>query len=220
MPGIRTLELVAGLFGAGGAGMPGACSHRRTGRGRRFGVSMGVHPREAQGRVAESAAAFPQAGPELREGGLVRISDSEKEQFFREVDGASRRAVWCGLATVEDGAPRLRLVHPTWERDVLWLATDPASPKARQIRADPRVAIQYQVSPPDFVHICVRGAAEIVDDPATRERVWNLLDYDLSEFWPGGPGDPTYAPVRIVPARVELSEMFGTRNVRVWKRKR
>jgi general stress protein 26 len=149
---------------------------------------------------------------------MVRVRDSEKERFLREVDVAARRAVWCALATVAEGEPRVRLVHPTWEKDILWLATDPGSPKARQLRADPRVEVQYQVAPPDFVHIRVRGTAEVVDDPQTRERVWNLLDYDLSDFWPRGPSDPSYVPVRIVPDRVELSEMFGTRNVRIWRR--
>lgn len=149
---------------------------------------------------------------------MARVPESEKAGFFREVDVAARRAIWCALATVADGAPRVRLVHPTWDQDVLWLATDPRSPKALQMRADPRVEVQYQVAPPDFVHIRVRGTAEIVDDPPTRERVWNLLDYDLSDFWPVGFADPSYVPVRIDPDRVELSEMFGTRNVRIWRR--
>jgi hypothetical protein len=44
-----------------------------------------------------------------------------------------------------------------------------------------------------------------------------VIDYDLSQFWPGGPTDPNYSPVRIDPERVELSKMFGTADKRVWR---
>lgn len=146
------------------------------------------------------------------------INEQDRVAFFRDVDTACRKAVWAAVATTEAGAPRVRLVHPTWEGEVLWFATSPTSPKARQLRTDPRIDVQYQVAPPDFVHVLVRGTAELIVDDAVRRHVWDVLDYDLSAFWPGGPADPGYAAVRITPARVELSEMFGTRNPRVWTR--
>ncbi|HEX2484869.1 MAG TPA: pyridoxamine 5'-phosphate oxidase family protein [Myxococcota bacterium] len=149
---------------------------------------------------------------------MARVSAAEKADFFEAVDEASRKATWCALATVENGAPRVRLVHPTWEGDVLWFATSPSSAKARQLRAHPEVDVQYQVSPPDFVHVLVRGRAEILADDPTRRHVWDVLDYDLTPFWPGGPTDPSYVAVRIVPERVELSRMFGSQAKRVWRR--
>lgn len=149
---------------------------------------------------------------------MTAVSEAEKGKFFEQVDQASRKAVWCALATVERGAPRVRLVHPTWDGDVLWFATAPGSPKARQIRANPAVDVQYQVSPPDFVHVLVRGRAELCSDEATKRRVWDVLDYDLSAFWPGGPADPNFVAVRIAPERVELSKMFGSQEKRVWRR--
>jgi general stress protein 26 len=149
---------------------------------------------------------------------MARVSAAEKPDFFKAVDEASRKAVWCALATVENGAPRVRLVHPTWEGDILWFATSPTSAKARQLRAQPEVDVQYQVSPPDFVHVLVRGRAELLSDDRTRRHVWDVLDYDLTPFWPGGPTDPSYVVVRIVPERVELSRMFGSQDKRVWQR--
>jgi len=149
---------------------------------------------------------------------MTAVSEAEKAKFFEQVDQASRKAVWCALASVEDGAARVRLVHPTWDGEVLWFATAPGSPKARQLRANPAVDVQYQVSPPDFVHVLVRGRAELCSDEATKRRVWDVLDYDLSAFWPGGPTDPNYVAVRIVPERVELSKMFGSQEKRVWRR--
>ncbi len=146
---------------------------------------------------------------------MTRVGDTERDSFFRDVDAACRKAVWCALATVEQGEPRVRLVHPTWEGETLWFATFPSSPKARQLHANPAVDLQWQVAPPDFVHVCVRGRGELVDDEATRKHVWDVLDYDLSAFWPGGPADPGYVPVRVTPVRVELSKMFGSQDKRV-----
>lgn len=148
------------------------------------------------------------------------IAENEREQFFKDVDAYARTATWCALATETQGEPRVRMVHPTWEGETLWLATGPETLKAKQIAANPVVDIQYQVAPPDFIHLLVRGRATLIDDDAVREHVWNrVMDYDLGQFWPGGPADPGYVAVRIEPDRVELSEMFGTANKRVWRRR-
>ncbi len=148
---------------------------------------------------------------------MTAVADSERDAFFADVDAACRTAVWAAVATVAGDEARVRLVHPTWEGDTLWFATDPTSPKGRQMAANPNVDIQYQVAPPEFVHVLVRGRAEILQDDETRKRVWDVMDYDLSQFWPGGPTDPGYAAVRVTPTRVELSKMFGTQDKRVWR---
>jgi general stress protein 26 len=149
---------------------------------------------------------------------MTRVSRADEGEFFRAVDAASRKAVWCALATSEGGRARVRMIHPTWEGDRLWFATGTSSPKLAQLRSDPRVEIQYQVAPPDFVHVIASGSAEIVGDPAEKKRVWDLIDYDLGEFWPGGPTDPEYTLVRVRPERVELSRLFGSQDKRVWTR--
>lgn len=148
---------------------------------------------------------------------MSQIDAGEKEQFFRDVEAAAKKAIWCALATVDGHEPRVRMVHPTWEGDTLWIATGPETAKAKQIRANPVVDIQFQVAPDDFVHLMVRGRATVLDDQETRSRIWDVLDYDLAQFWPGGPTDPGYCVIRVDPERVELSEMFGTRNKRVWR---
>ena len=148
---------------------------------------------------------------------MARVNAAEKDGFFRDVDEASRKAVWCALATVDGGEARVRIVHPTWEGDVLWFATGTGSPKARQLEADPSVEVQFQVAPPDFVHVVTRGQAEIITDQAEKKRVWDVIDYDLSQFWSGGPDDPNYTLVKVRPRRVELSKMFGSTDKRVWR---
>ncbi len=148
---------------------------------------------------------------------MTAVSPADKDAFFQDVEAAAKKAIWCALATVDGNEPRVRMVHPTWEGDVLWVATGPTTPKATQIRANSAVDIQFQVAPDDFVHLLVRGTAEVLTDPATKKRVWDVMDYDLAQFWPDGPESEAFCLLKITPARVELSEMFGTTNKRVWR---
>ena len=148
---------------------------------------------------------------------MVDVSAAEKDAFFEEVGKASAAAVWSAWATQSQNGPRVRMVHPTWEGDVLWLATGPSTPKAKQMASNPMVDIQWQVSPPNFIHIMCRGNAELLVDDASRAHAWDALDYDLKGFFPGGPTDPNYVAVKLTPTRVELSEMFGSVNKRVWR---
>ena len=148
---------------------------------------------------------------------MTAVSDNEREAFFEDVNAAAKKAVWAAVASVAGSRPKVRMVHPTWEGDVLWFATSRQSPKAKQLLENTAIDVQFQVAPPDFVHLMVAGTAEVLDDQATREHCWEVLDYDLEAFWPAGVNDPDYVAVKITPHRVELSEMFGTANKRVWK---
>lgn len=148
---------------------------------------------------------------------MSRITESDAEPFFRDVDEASKKAVWCAVATVAENEPRVRVVHPTWEGRTLWFATGTDSPKHLQLQRNPSIDIQFQVSPPDFVHVLVRGRAAIIMEAAEKKRVWGVIDYDLSAFWPGGPEDPGFTLVQVLPTRVELSKMFGSQEKRVWR---
>ena len=148
---------------------------------------------------------------------MTLVPETEKAAFFADVEAAAKQAIWCALATNTSDGPRVRMVHPTFEGDVLWVATGTTSPKAQQMQSDPRVDVQFQVAPPDFIHLLVRGTAELITDEAEKKRVWDVLDYDLSEFWSAGPTDPNYTAVKITPTRVELSKMFGSMDKRVWR---
>lgn len=148
---------------------------------------------------------------------MTIVDASHKKQFFNDVEAAAKKAIWCALATVTGNEPRVRMVHPTWEDDILWIATGPQTAKAREIQDNGTVDIQFQVAPDDFIHLMVRGQATILTDQATKERIWDVMDYDLAQFWPAGPSSPDYCVIRVEPARVELSGMFGTMNKRVWK---
>jgi len=148
---------------------------------------------------------------------MSAVDASEKAAFFADVEAAAKKAIWCALATVSGTEPRVRMVHPTWEGDVLWVATGPETAKAKEIQNNGAVDVQFQVAPDDFVHLMVRGNATVLTDLATKERVWDVMDYDLAQFWPGGASSDEYCLLKIEPSRVELSEMFGTTNKRVWR---
>ncbi len=55
----------------------------------------------------------------------MTISPEQKDAFFADVDEACKKAIWCAVATVEGNQPRVRMVHPTWDGDTLWIATSP-----------------------------------------------------------------------------------------------
>jgi general stress protein 26 len=91
------------------------------------------------------------------------VPDSERRSFFEAVNAAAKQAVYCALATQTPDGPRVRIVHPTWEGETLWFATGASSPKTAQLRRDQRVDLQFQVAPPDFAHLMVRGEALLVE---------------------------------------------------------
>lgn len=144
-------------------------------------------------------------------------------QFWTAVHGAARKAGRAYLATVEGGQPRVRVVFPAFEGRALWIATKPGSPKARQMRRDPRVELFFEVGAKrPTVHLTVTGVARFVDAAAEKARVWNakLFGYDLGEFWPEGPGSKDFSLVLITPHRVELGTqpaMWKGQAPEVWK---
>ena len=148
----------------------------------------------------------------------MTVSAPDRAAFFADVEAASQNATYAALATVEAGEPRVRIVHPTWEGDTLWFATFTGSAKHRQLEATPTVELQFQVAAPEFIHVVVRGQASVESDAAERARIWDVIDYDLSAFWSGGPTDESYTAVRVAPERVELSKLYGTQDRRVWQR--
>jgi general stress protein 26 len=148
---------------------------------------------------------------------MTMVDAKNKEEFFNDVEAAAKKAIWCALATVDGNEPRVRMVHPTWEGDTLWIATGPQTPKAQQVMENGAVDIQFQVAPDDFIHLLVRGRATVLTDAATKARVWDVMDYDMTQFWPDGAGSDQYCVIKVEPSRVELSEMFGSMNKRVWR---
>lgn len=92
------------------------------------------------------------------------------------------------LATVgEDGAPGVRAVIVRGfdpDAGALALVTHAASPKARAIAADPRVALAGY-DPATDVQLRLEGTADIVVDPAARDAMWATLRRPTREMFLG-----------------------------------
>lgn len=130
----------------------------------------------------------------------------------------TRLSMWAHIATVgADGKPDVTPVHPCWEGDVLWFLAGEGSVKARNIAANPNVALHWQVSAVgDGIEIW--GTATLHADAATKRRLWEgVFDYDLSAFIPGGPeNSPGTGFIAIEPERAVMLKAYGMGGRATW----
>ena len=131
---------------------------------------------------------------------------------------ASALSPWAHLATVgADAKPDVVPVHPCWEGDTLWTMLGASSVKARNVAANPNVALHWQVTEVgDGVEVW--GTAEVFTDLETKRRLWNgVFDYDLNAFAPGGPdGSPDTAFLAIRPERAMILHQYGMGGIQRW----
>ena len=131
---------------------------------------------------------------------------------------ANALSPWAHLATVgADGEPDVVPVHPCWEGDTLWAMVGVGSVKARNVAAEPRVALHWQVTETgDGVEVW--GTATLHTDVATKRRLWDgVFDYDLNAFAPGGPDDsPGTGFMAIEPNRALILRRYGMGGTDRW----
>jgi general stress protein 26 len=87
------------------------------------------------------------------------------------------------LATASaDGRPHVSAVMPAVEDDVVWIATNGSSGKARNLRENPRVALMWQPK----AEIYLYGRAAFVNDPQEKQRLSSggVFGFNLAEFFP------------------------------------
>ena len=145
-----------------------------------------------------------------------------EEEFMRRV----QKTVWCTVATVDSkGRPRTRILHPVWEGTTGWIGSDPNSPKAKQIAANPYVSLSYWDQ--DHEQVYIDAKAEWITDPREGERIWNLIKskpppygYDPALIWQEGLSDPRWGVLKITPWRIEmfsLQNMISGQGAMVWR---
>jgi len=125
---------------------------------------------------------------------------------------------WAHLATVgADGAPDVVPVHPCWEGDTIWAMIGRDSVKARNLRANDRIAMHWQVTDKGD-GLEVWGTASVHNDIETKRRLWKgVFDYDLDMFAPGGPEkSPDTAFLRVEPRRAMYLKAYGMRGIERW----
>jgi general stress protein 26 len=132
---------------------------------------------------------------------------------------AAALSMWAHLATVgPDGAPDVVPIHPVWEGDTLWTMAGATSVKARNIAANPAVALHWQVTEKgDGVEVW--GTAGVHTDLDTKRRLWSgVFDYDLDAFAPGGPeNSPGTVFIAVRPTRALVLYRFGTAGAKRWR---
>jgi general stress protein 26 len=109
---------------------------------------------------------------------------------------------YCGLITLgPDGHPQARLVDALApEADLsVWIATNPATRKVQEIRADARVTLFYADAPHGYVTLI--GRAALVDDPAEKARRWKDA---WAPFYKDRNHGDDFQLIRVVPSRVEV----------------
>jgi general stress protein 26 len=133
---------------------------------------------------------------------------------------AKRLSMWAHLATVgADSAPDVTPVHPCWEGDTLWMMCAVQSVKARNVAANPAVALHWQVTEVGD-GLEVWGTASFHDDVETKRRLWDgVFDYNLTDFAPGGPdGSPDVGFLAIEPERAVSVIQYGMGGIDRWRR--
>lgn len=88
------------------------------------------------------------------------MSDSK---FWDNVHAAAAKATWAYLATANGTQPKVRVVHPAFEGERVWVATGRASAKAGHVDKNPKVELFYQIGA-EMVHLTVTGTAKFVED--------------------------------------------------------
>jgi len=132
---------------------------------------------------------------------------------------AAALSMWAHIATVgADNAPDVTPVHPCWEGDTIWFLCSAASVKVRNVRANPSVAMHWQVTESGD-GLEVWGTASFHDDLATKRRLWNgVFDYNLDDFAPGGPeGSHGMGFMKIVPQRALFLKQYGLGGRETWR---
>ena len=131
---------------------------------------------------------------------------------------AANLSPWAHLATISAaGTPDVVPIHPAWDGSTLWVMVGATSVKARNVAANPKVAMHWQVSEAgDGVELW--GEATVHTDVATKERLWTgVFDYDLNLFAPGGPSSPDTAFIGVEPTRAVVIRAYGMNGVDRWR---
>jgi hypothetical protein len=145
----------------------------------------------------------------------------------------AHRIVWATVATVDPtGQPRTRILHPIWEWDgdrlTGWIATSPASPKARDLAHESRVSLTYW----DASHDVATADCDTVweSDPDDERAGWKRfaegpepVGYDPSMI-PGwdSPESDSFGVLRLEPLRLRVFPgsllLRGTGELLTWSR--
>lgn len=103
------------------------------------------------------------------------------------------------IATTGPDGPAVAVVSPMVEDDHLWIQTHASSRKARNLAVSDGIALMWQAGSEAYLW----GSAVVVDDVATKERLWSQWPYDASGFF-GTADNSAVVLLRVTPARATV----------------
>lgn len=104
------------------------------------------------------------------------------------------------IATVgADGVPAVAVVSPLVEDEQLWISTFRWSQKARNLAHRDEIAMMWQAGSEAYVW----GSVAIVEEAATKARLWSQWPYDASGFF-GTPDNPAVVLLQVTPSRATV----------------
>ncbi len=114
---------------------------------------------------------------------------------------------YCFFITLDgSGQPQARLMR--WAEQepslTLWLVTNPATRKARELRADSRATIACY-DPQGEGYVTLAGQARLVSAAQEKRRRWQE---SWEDFFPAGPDDPATLLIEFTPERVEVMSFY------------
>jgi general stress protein 26 len=106
-----------------------------------------------------------------------------------------------------DGRPHVSAVSPGFSPETMWVATRPASKKARNVAVNPNVAFHWPVGVEGPGELVAFGTATIHLDRRAVTRIWNAghMTFDLESFF--GPRDE--ADVAFIEIAVGRARLLG-----------
>lgn len=135
-------------------------------------------------------------------GGQAPAAAPERATVLKAARELMVKARYCGLVTLDaTGQPQARVVD-AFEPEAdftVWIATNPATRKVSEIRADGRVTLLYVTGAEGYVTLI--GKAALVSDAAEKARRWK--DDWLAFYKDKNRGDD-YQLIRVTPSRLEV----------------
>lgn len=118
-----------------------------------------------------------------------------KEEAIRHSQELMER---CAIAMVgsngPEGFPNIKAMikMETEELHTVWFSTNTSSRRVAQFRTDPRASV-YFVDFDRWEGLMLIGEMEVLDDPASRQRLWRE---GYERYYPLGVNDPDYTVLR------------------------
>jgi general stress protein 26 len=115
----------------------------------------------------------------------------------REIMAASKM---CGFVSMDGKNPQIRTMDP-FQPEVdftIWLATNPASRKVKQLKRNSNVALYY-ADPSENGYVTVYGKAILVNDSIEKARHWKE---EWNPYYPNR--DTQYLLIKVVPSYLEV----------------